>query len=321
MAQHLKAPAILLAALVAHCGAPAHAAPGDLLVQLSVSSDSLVRVNPLTGAQSLVAVTTADPLRTPFFITLAPDGTAYRFLHSFVDPTTSRIERVDLTTGAASIVASNINTWNLGGAGFVVEPSGSLLFTGYGGRNVQRINPTTGQVSVVLTAATNHAFYGGITDAAGQIYLIDQFGGLGTLKRFDPVTLTATTIVASSAFQQADDMAFSSDGSALFIVNRFINGVRRVDLASGTLTTIAGSLDGALGLATGPGNTLYAGVSGQRLVSIDTTNGSAATITSGSLLAGRMYGLVVEVPAPGGIAFVIAGGTAAFARRRGTRPA
>lgn len=295
---------------------PALAAPGDLLVQLSVSSNNLVRVNPNTGAQSLVAVTTADSSRSPFFLTVAPDGTAYRFLHSFINPATSRIERVNLTTGAAAIVASNVNTWSLGGAGFVVERAGTILFTGYRAGNVQRINPVTGQVSAVLTAGAGHVFSGGVTDAAGRIYLIDQVGSVGTLRRFDPVTFAATTLASSASLQDADDMAFSSDGAALFIANRSVFGLRRIDLATNTLTTIAPTLPGALGLATGPGNTIYAGIGGSSLVAVDATSGAFSTISTGGLINARTYGLTVEVPAPGAALVPVVGGWLAARRRR-----
>lgn len=295
--------------------AAAIAAPGDLLVQLSVSSSNLLRVNVATGAQSIVPIQTADATRSPWFITQAPDGTTYRFLNSSQAPTTSRIERVDLATGAASIVANNVNAWNLGGAGFCVEPAGTILFTGYGGRSVQRINPATGQVSEVITGATGHAFYGGLTDAAGRIYLLDSFNNVGTLKRFDPLTFASTTIAASLGLNQADDMAFSADGSALFVGNRSFNGLRRVNLSNNALSTIAGTLRGPLGLATGPGNTIYAGVAGS-LVSVDTLSGAVTTITSGNLFNARAYGIVLEVPAPGGAACLLVSGLLAARRRR-----
>ena len=96
-------------------------ADGRLLVT-SIGSGQLLRIDPATGAQSVVA----GGFVGPFYMTVAADGTVY-MTDGDDFGTQVRIYRINPTTGAAAVVATRVSP-NAGFfEGIAVEASGALL--------------------------------------------------------------------------------------------------------------------------------------------------------------------------------------------------
>jgi uncharacterized protein (TIGR03437 family) len=147
------------------------------------------------------------------------------------DLDTHRVRKVDITTGIITTVAGRSNTNNAG-------------FGGDGGPATQAL----------LQSPTDIAF-----DAAGNLYIVDA--GNYRVRRVDAVTKVITTIAGmgrsdgplgdggpatAAALKAPNSIAFDRDGQ-LFIADSYL--VRKVNLATGIITTVAGG--GAVRLGDG----------------------------------------------------------------------
>ena len=214
----------------------------------------IVRVDPVTGQQSLVA--SGNLLVDPAGIQVAPDGQLYvvENVGTMGDP---GVVRVNPATGAQTLVTQ-------GGElcypfGIAVHPDGSVLVTDYGDFDdgagtvvncaqdfgaLVRVNPGTGAQTIV---SRNAAQWGnllrnplGVTvEPGGRILLVNQHGGTA-LVAVDPATGVQdaeTPNTASDRLELPQRPALTPDGDVVlsdFTLDDFEGGLVTVDLPDGT---------------------------------------------------------------------------------------
>lgn len=177
---------------------------GSLLVtsRFGAGDGSLLRIDPTTGVQSVVASNDlarergqAELLYAPRGLTLAPDGSAYITVDPDVhQPRGAAIVRIDVRTGEQSLVASNALARERGGPTLLRRPAGILMkkdgelviadtqaFDGEGG--LIAMDPRTGRQRA-LTSNSISQRRGGSTPfgepnavvegAAGRFYVTDR---------------------------------------------------------------------------------------------------------------------------------------------------
>src|SRR5438034_3104998 len=205
-------------------------AAGNLAIA-DQSNDRIRVVNATTGVITTVAgkessgfsgdggPATAAELYLPAGVTFGAAGDLF-----IADQQNNRIRRVDATAGIITTVAGN----------------GSAGFSGDGGP---------------ATAAQLQYPYSVTLDATGNIFISD---GNDRIRRVDATTGIITTVAGngSAGFSGDGGLATAAQLNApsgvafdaaqnLFIADRFNSRIRRVDAATGTITTVAG--DGTFG--------------------------------------------------------------------------
>jgi sugar lactone lactonase YvrE len=192
---------------------------------------------------------------------LATDSLGNLFIGDF---SVGRVRKVDASSGNISTTAGNgiRDTAGNGGPatsaeiGFLLfvatDHSGNLFLVD--GTALRRVDASTGVIAQVIAPELSSTPPNGIaTNAAGFVYLSDS--ARNVVVRLDPAT-GASTVVAgtagllgysgdggpaiSSAMNLPAGLALDSAGN-LFIADQLNNVVRRVDAATGIMTTIAGT--------------------------------------------------------------------------------
>ncbi|EOD27951.1 hypothetical protein EMIHUDRAFT_44202, partial [Emiliania huxleyi CCMP1516] len=194
------------------------------------SSHDIRRVEVATGeVTTLVDSLDADEAAQfdgPAAIAISPDGSAL-----FVaDSANNKIRRVEVATGAVTTIAGSGedgSTDGVGGAaqfcipcGLAISPDGGALFVADSSNDkIRRVEVATGEVTTVAGSG-----------------MMGSADGVGDAARFDfPIGI-----------------AISQDGSALFVADYENHKIRRVEVATGAVKTIAGS--GTDGSADGVGD-------------------------------------------------------------------
>ncbi|EOD19636.1 hypothetical protein EMIHUDRAFT_75425, partial [Emiliania huxleyi CCMP1516] len=215
-------------------------------------------------------------------IAISPDGSAL-----FVaDCGNYKIRRVEAATGAVTTLAGSGEEGNadgVGGAaqfkhahGVAISPDGSALFLAdFRNDKILRVEVATGAVTTVAGSGTVGSadgvggaaqFYypSGITISpdGSALFVADHLND--KIRRVEVATGAVTTLAGSgdcgstdgaggaAQFYRPIDVAISPDGSALFVTDFGNHKIRRVEVATGAVTTLAGS--GTSGDADGVGD-------------------------------------------------------------------
>lgn len=227
---------------------------------------------------------TTAQLNGPVALAKALDGSLI-----VAEKTGCRIRRIDAATQAITTVAGTGTCGYASDTpgpatgihlmypeGVAVGPSGDLYVSNTSHARVHRIDRLSGTMTVVAgsgsggyngdgipaTSAWINSARGLAVDASDNIYIADT--GNSRVRHVDASTGIITTVAGTSTWgfngdgQPADqaqlrstsDVAIDAGGN-LFIADEMNQRVRRVDAASGVITTIAGSGDNPSGSGTG----------------------------------------------------------------------
>src|SRR4051794_16218295 len=157
--------AIVAGALMVPAGASAATLhPGDILVAGEANAGgSVVQVDPVTGAQTLVA--SGGVLQDPWGIAIAQDG------QIFVADDISGVLRIDPATGAVTTVSSDPT---FGPLGLAFAPDGRLVVSDYAAGKIIAVDPTSGARTLIASGGGLHSPSHLAVTTNGQIYVADE---------------------------------------------------------------------------------------------------------------------------------------------------
>lgn len=243
--------------------------PGDILVsdaQAFGGTGGIIRVNPLTGAQTTVS--SGGSFVDPAYVTL--DGAGQILVSDLAAfGGSGGIIRVNPGSGVQTTVSNNAISTAAGGGAFFGSPIGIALDTagqilvsdlgivsGVLVVRIIRVDPMTGAQTLVSSGSSAVSPEpGGIAlDALGRILVADAFGAFaGRIIRVDPGTGSQTTISSGGSLVDPFDVALDAAGQILVADASAFGGgggIIRVDPGAGVQTTVSNN---TLSVAAGGG--------------------------------------------------------------------
>ena len=263
---------------------------------------------------------------------LAVDGSGNLYIS---DSFNYRVRRVDAATGVITTVAGDgIRGFSGDGGpatsaslnvpwGVAVDTSGNVYIADRDNHRVRRVDAATGVITTVAggfvgdggpaTSSSLNSPAGIALDASGNLYIADS--AHHRVRLVDGATGTITTVAGTTSTGFSGDggpattanlnspQGVAVDGSGnLYISDTFNHRVRRVDAATGVITTVAG--DGASGFSGDGGTATSASLKFPRGLAVD---------AAGNLLIADENHRVRRVDASSGIITTAAGnGTSGF---------
>ncbi len=176
--------------------------------------------------------------------------------------------------------------------GLAIGPDGNLYVADFGNGDVQQfalpLTPTSTPTAVfdvcTLVLFVDCGLNAIAFDAAGDLYVSDSFGG--KIYKLDLPAGTSSVFVTDEQLKPApaphgfppfgaNGLAFSADGTALFIANTADDRILKLTLAGLTLTQLAQSINGADGVVfDGQGRLAVAANQQDEVVFLDPTTGA-----------------------------------------------
>jgi len=220
--------------------------PGDILTANFFAGGSIVRVDPLTGTQAVIA--SDGNFRALSGIALDPSGAIF-----VTDLIQDEIIRVDAATGAQTVVSAGNNL--LFPVGIAIDAADNLLVADRTAHAIIRINSTTGAQAVVSAGGSLSGDVGagpnGIAiDAAGDIVVASARSGArdaGVVVRVDPLTGAQTVISEGGSLGSLNAIAIDAAGN-YWVADGF-GSIIRVNSTTGAQSVV--SSDGSLAIPLG----------------------------------------------------------------------
>ena len=214
---------------------------------------------------------------------------------------TGDVLRVDATSGNRTLLSSGMGNVY----GLAVEANGNILAASYDQAAIYRIDPSTGNRTVVTSSSVGSGVtmglpFGIIVDTDGSIVFPSY--STSELIRVNSSTgartvISSATIGSGTALANPSSIVKMSDGTFAVLNNSGTAYVLRVDPATGNRTTISSSIIG-----TGPsftdrysmaldtsGNIYVADFSNNSIVKIDPTTGNRTTVSSATVGTGTGF--------------------------------
>jgi sugar lactone lactonase YvrE len=235
----------------------------------------------------------------------------------FTDTEGDKVVRLELATNMLEFVASGFSTPR----GIAIDDAGNIYVGDYTAYRVRRVDAVTGSVTTFAGtgenisdgnggAATSAGVYGpwGVAVDADSLYVATYYGN--RVRRIDLATGIISAYAGTGSENSSGDdgpatsaglnsprhLAFDSAGN-LLIADHDNGRIRRVEKATGTISTIAGGNDCCFiaedspavqtylpepgGFAVGPDDTVYLGDKRNQLLRQITTDGIIKTIAGG----------------------------------------
>jgi cysteine-rich repeat protein len=281
---------------------------------------------------------------------VAVDGSGHLFI---ADASNHRIRRVDAATGVITTVAGT-GAWGFSGDGGLassaqinaphgisVDGLGSLFIADTSNHRIRRLDAATGVIATVAgTGARGFSGDGGpapsaklneplgaAVDGSGHLFIADTFNT--RVRRVDAATGVVATVAGTG------EQGFSGDGGPatsaqinlpygvavdalgnLFIADRINHRIRRVDAATGVITTVAGT--GAFGFSGDGGPATSAQINAPRGVAVDGLGNLFIADWGNHCIrrVGAVAGIITTVAGTGEAGFSGDGGPATSAQLR-----
>lgn len=185
------------------------------------------------------------------------------------------------------------------------DPAGSLVFSDTFNHRLCRIDARSGIITTVAgtgergfsgdggpaTAALLNEPYGVVIDKAGTIYFADRLN-----KRVRAID-AAGTIATIGEFVEPNGLALNADHSALFVADVADHRVRLIDLATGAISTFAGTGEARHDGDGGPAS--RAAIFGARAVALSPDGGLYVMERQGSCIRKIVNGVIETVAGTG----------------------
>jgi len=253
-----------------------------------------------------------------------PFGIAFNAVGDLLiaDRDNHRIRRIDAATEIISTVAGNGRAGFCGDGGpatsaclnfpssIAIDADGNIFIADTTNRRVRRVDAQTGIITTVAgngnrgfcgdggpgTEACVTSPWGLAVDAEGNVFIADSDNN--RIRRLDAATSIITTSAGGLALSDCPDgvpatefclnqprgLAFDGNGN-LFITDYYHARIRRVDGATGILTTAALIIQSDALAADGDGNLFIADTNGSRVLRLDAASGEITTV-AGTRIAG-----------------------------------
>jgi len=276
--------------------------PGDILTANFFDS-SITRVDPITGAQSVVS--SGGNLFAALGIAIDAAGNILTTSEPLLSGVVS-IVQVDPTTGAQKIISSGNNLRFP--VGITIDAGGELLVADRSAHAVIQIDPITGSQKIISSGGNFNAPVGsgpnGIAiDPAGNILVAGERGptpGSGYIVRVDPTT-GAQTVVSEGGILNAPN-AIAIDAAGNFLVADGTGNIIRVNPITGLQSVVSSgdNLSIPLGIAIDRRgkivtNSIPPGTRSGSIIRIDPITGAQTIVSSGGSLQGPAGIAIVPV--------------------------
>lgn len=274
--------------------------PGDILAP---AGNKIVRIDPLTGAQTIVAA--GGYLTLPVAVALEADGDLLVADVSALGA--GAAIRIDPSTGEQTVVSSGGSFHAI--QAIAVGPCGDIFVSNLdfiagqlppSESRIVRVDPVTGAQAVVSIGSYLHYLKGITVDPGGDLLVANTLwsGNLtGQVLRVDPDGGAQTIVVNGGTLFEPQGIAVEPGGT-IVVTDIANDSIRRIDPDSGTMTTVSsdGALDYPQGIAVEAGGDL-AVYDSAKIVRVDPVTGSQSIVSSGGSLSGGR--LIAVVPTPG----------------------
>ena len=260
----------------------AQPAAGDIIV--SDDTVGIIKVDPTTGAQTLISSTLN--LIEFSFTAIAIDASGDIIASSI--GAIPAIIRVDPTTGAKTVISSGGSLSDP--AGIVIDANGDIIVANVGfPTSIFRVNPTTGAQTTIASGFPLGSPNGIAIDANGDIIISDF--DIGNIIKADPTTGAQTLISSGGPIGEAGGIAIDANGD-IIVAGEFPAGVFKVDPTTGAQTTI--SSGGLLSFVTdvaidANGDIIIQDPDQLAVIKVDPTTGAQTTISSGGLFESNFW--------------------------------
>lgn len=295
--------------------------PGDILALDDGSSSfgvpaAVYRVNPLTGAQTLI--TSGGLLNVPGGLGIASDGRII-VSNQTAGPGGTWIVSIDPTTGGQTAISSD-GLFILASE-LAIAPNGQIYVADRISGMIIKVDPLTGAQTIIAAGGYLVNPTGITFGPGGQLFVTDSTSLGGAVIRIDPISGTQTVISSGQTFTHPFGIAVTPDGSSIYVANLAIPSstnpsfISLVDPITGSQTTVFAPSSGyvAAGISIdGTGNIIAAHqgtidpMTGARIsgvLRIDPLTGHSTAVSLGGSFF-LIDALVVAMPEPTSLIFI-----------------
>lgn len=189
----------------------------------------------------------------------SPTGSVSDGTYLYVaDTLNHKIRKIEIATGVVTTLAGSGLLGDANGTGMAAsfnEPKGitingtHLYVTDYGSSKIRKIEIATGIVTSLAVSAGVFFYPTGIATDGTYLYVADSYHN--QIRKIDMATSDVTTLAGSGGWGEAVDGTGTKarfwyptgiiiDGAHLYVADTNNNKIRKIDIVTGTVTTVAG---------------------------------------------------------------------------------